>query len=94
MPRTLIGILPHRQLDLEKAHTPDVERGHERAIGPTQHQQVRIAFQVIAERQFETVVPVREPMPDHHKTIVLNGDAFVDHGEVGKPEQLRTPVLQ
>jgi hypothetical protein len=33
------------------------------------------------------------PMPDHHKTSMLNGDAFVDHGEVGKPEQLRTPVI-
>lgn len=86
MPRALIGVLPHRQLDLEKAHATDVERGHERAIGPMQDQLLRVALQVIAERQFEAVVPVREPMPDHHKTSVLNGDAFVDHGEVGKPE--------
>jgi hypothetical protein len=86
MPRALIGVLPHRQLDLEKARAPDVELGNESAIGPTQHQQLRLAFQVIAERQFEAVVPVREPVPDHHKTSVLNGDAFVNYGEVGKPE--------
>jgi hypothetical protein len=94
MPRALIGVLPHRQLDLEKARTPEVERGHESSIGTMQDQQLRVAFEVIAERQLDPVAPVREPIPDPRKTLVLDGDAFVDHGEVGKPEQLRTPVLQ
>jgi hypothetical protein len=47
--RTLICILPHPQLDFEEVYSSDAERGHQSAIGPTQEQQVRLTFNVVAE---------------------------------------------
>ena len=40
----LIGVLPHRQLDLEQVQAHGTERGHTGAIGPAQDQQIVIAF--------------------------------------------------
>src|SRR5918997_240256 len=59
----LIGILPHRQLDLERVQTHGTERGHLGPIGPTQDQQIAIAFHAVAEGQDESVVPARLAVP-------------------------------
>jgi hypothetical protein len=40
----LIGILPHRQLDLEKVSAPGAERCYDQIIGPAQQEQVCVAF--------------------------------------------------
>ena len=55
--RPLIGILPHRQLDLEKVQAHGTECDHAGAIGPAQDQQIVIAFQVVAEGQPEPSCP-------------------------------------
>jgi hypothetical protein len=52
-----------------------------------------IAFQVIAERQPEFVMPVFAVVSHKHKTKRLNGDVLIHHRQVGKPEQLGTPLL-
>jgi hypothetical protein len=59
--RPLIGILPHRQLDLERVQAHGTERGHFGPIGSTQDQQIVIAFQAVAEGQAESIVPARLP---------------------------------
>jgi hypothetical protein len=52
-----------------------------------------IAFQGIAERQPEFVMPVYAVVSHKHKTKRLNGDVLIHHRQVGKPEQLGTPLL-
>jgi hypothetical protein len=52
-----------------------------------------IAFQVIAERQPESVMPVYALVSHQHKTKRLNGDVLIHHRQVGEPEQLGMPLL-
>jgi hypothetical protein len=58
MPSALIGICPNRQLYFEEVHALGTERCHERIVEPTQDQQVCVAFQIIAERQPDPILPV------------------------------------
>jgi hypothetical protein len=93
MPVTLIGICPNRQLHFEEVHALGTERCHERIVGPAQDQQVCVAFQVIAERQPEPILPVYALMLHQQMTQRLDGDALILLRQVSEPEQLRTPVL-
>ena len=88
--RPLIGIFPHRQLDLEKVSAPGAERCYDQVICPAQQEQVCVAFQVVAKGQFESVVLD----PFEHTVERLNGDGLIRHVQVGKPEQLRAPIFQ
>ena len=94
MPRALIGVLPDRQFHLEEGHAQRAERCHVRTVEPTQDKQVRIAFQLIVERQSETVMPVYALTAHLHKTQRLIGHVLHHHGQISKPEQLGAPVLQ
>lgn len=51
----LIGIFPHCQFDLEEVYAPDAERSRKGIITPTQEQQVRLTFHVVAEGELQTV---------------------------------------
>src|SRR5215213_3291313 len=64
----LIGVLPDRQLDLKEVYVYGPERGHERAVGSTQEQQIQVIFQVIAEGQFEPLALVRISTLYQHRT--------------------------
>src|SRR5918994_3708439 len=48
------SVFPHSQLDFERVGIPDTKRGYESAIGPSNDQQVWVAFDVVAERQSQT----------------------------------------
>jgi hypothetical protein len=58
MPRALIGICPDLQLHFEVVHALSTELCYERTVGPAQDQQVCVAFQIVAERQQEPILPV------------------------------------
>ena len=90
----LVGIFPDRRLYLEKVRTQSAERGNERIIWTAKYQQVPIPFNEVPEGQPRTLSLACVFAPYKHKTERLNGDVLVNHFQVGKPEQLRAPVLQ
>ena len=67
MPRALIGICPNRQLHFEEVHALGTELCYERIVGPTQDQQVCVAFQIVAERQQEPILPIYALMRHQQK---------------------------
>jgi hypothetical protein len=52
------GKCPDRQLHFEVVHALSTELCYERTVGPAQDQQVCVAFQIVAERQQEPILPV------------------------------------
>ena len=57
-PKPLVSIFPYPSLHFERVGTPGTERGDERALRPSNDQQVWVAFDVVTEGQLETAFPL------------------------------------
>ena len=76
-----VGVFPDRRLYFERVRAHRAERGEEGAIGTTQHQQVRIVFDVVPEGQLKPLPPTLQLY--QHKPDRLNGDVLLYRVQVG-----------